>query len=93
VWERQAGGGSPHPDWIRRRKHGSYGGERGHEDLDVRKAKETTATIRNYNPRYLWKGVEKQENLLRLWSGCAGDYEARDRTAWEEDLEDQSKTT
>jgi hypothetical protein len=33
----------------------------------------------------LWKTVEKQENAAGLCSGCAGDYEDPDLTAWEDD--------
>jgi hypothetical protein len=34
----------------------------------------------------LWKSVEKQENGMELCSGCAGDYEDPDRSAWEEEV-------
>ena len=33
----------------------------------------------------LWKPVEKQLLPLRLCSGCAGDYEDPDWTAWDQD--------
>ena len=35
----------------------------------------------------LWKSVEIEENPQRACSGCAGDYEDPDRSAWEEDPE------
>jgi hypothetical protein len=40
----------------------------------------------------LWKSVENEENPEnpdRACSGCAGDYEDPDRTAWEEDPEEE----
>jgi hypothetical protein len=37
----------------------------------------------------LWKSVENKENSLRACSGCAGDYEDPDRTAWEEGFEEE----
>lgn len=36
----------------------------------------------------LWKSVEKKEGGLRLCSGCAGDYEDPDRSAWEGEKEE-----
>jgi hypothetical protein len=33
----------------------------------------------------LWKSVEKKENVPGLCSGCAGDYEDPDRSAWEKE--------
>jgi hypothetical protein len=33
----------------------------------------------------LWKPVEKQQRPLRFCSGCAGDYEDPNWTAWDED--------
>ena len=33
--------------------------------------------------------MEKQENPAGLCSGCAGDYEDPDSTAWEEDSEEE----
>ena len=35
----------------------------------------------------LWKNVQSEEKPERACSGCAGDYEDPDRTAWEEDFE------
>ena len=35
----------------------------------------------------LWKTVESEEKPARACSGCAGDYEDPDRSAWEEDFE------
>jgi hypothetical protein len=37
----------------------------------------------------LWKNVESEEKSARACSGCAGDYEDPDRSAWEEDFEEQ----
>ena len=37
----------------------------------------------------LWKSVQKQENGMELCSGCAGDYEDPDRSAWEEELAEE----
>ena len=36
----------------------------------------------------LWKNVESEEISVRACSGCAGDYENPDRSAWEEDFEE-----
>jgi hypothetical protein len=35
----------------------------------------------------LWKNVESEEKSARACSGCAGDYEDPDRSAWEEDFD------
>jgi len=37
----------------------------------------------------LWKNVESEEISARACSGCAGDYEDPDRSAWEEDFEEE----
>ena len=37
----------------------------------------------------LWKDVESEEKSARACSGCAGDYEDPDRSAWEEDFEEE----
>jgi len=37
----------------------------------------------------LWKTVQSEENSARACSGCAGDYEDPDRSAWEEDFEEE----
>ncbi len=37
----------------------------------------------------LWKTVEKRGNAVEACSGCAGDYEDPDRSAWEEDAEEE----
>jgi hypothetical protein len=37
----------------------------------------------------LWKNVESEEKFARACSGCAGDYEDPDRSAWEEDFEEE----
>jgi hypothetical protein len=36
----------------------------------------------------LWENVESEEISARACSGCAGDYEDPDRSAWEEDFEE-----
>ena len=36
----------------------------------------------------LWKNVQSEEISARACSGCAGDYEDPDRSAWEEDFEE-----
>jgi hypothetical protein len=36
----------------------------------------------------LWKVVEKKEEGMGACSGCAGDYEDPDRSAWEEEVEE-----
>ena len=33
--------------------------------------------------------MQKQENGMELCSGCAGDYEDPDRSAWEEELAEE----
>ena len=38
----------------------------------------------------LWKNVESEEKSARACSGCAGDYEDPDRSAWEEDFEERN---
>ena len=37
----------------------------------------------------LWKNVQSEEKPERACSGCAGDYEDPDRSAWEEDFDEQ----
>jgi hypothetical protein len=37
--------------------------------------------------------VQTVENVLRACSGCAGDYEDPDRTAWEADPEENEEDT
>lgn len=37
----------------------------------------------------LWKAVEIEEKVLEACSGCAGDYEDPDRTAWEGESEEE----
>jgi len=39
----------------------------------------------------LWKAVEKQENVASCCSGCAGDYEDPDWTAWEPEAEEDEE--
>jgi hypothetical protein len=40
-----------------------------------------------YQVTGLWKTVQSEEKSARACSGCAGDYEDPDRSAWEEDFE------
>lgn len=40
----------------------------------------------------LWKSVENEEKPQGACSGCAGDYENPDRSAWEEDFEEEEVT-
>jgi hypothetical protein len=40
-----------------------------------------------YQVTGLWKSVQSEEKFARACSGCAGDYEDPDRSAWEEDFE------
>ena len=49
----------------------------------------TTNMILNskYQVTGLWKTVQSEEKSARACSGCAGDYEDPDRSAWEEDFE------
>ena len=51
----------------------------------------TTTMILTSNSRVLplWKNVESEEKFARACSGCAGDYEDPDRSAWEEDFEEE----
>jgi hypothetical protein len=42
-----------------------------------------------YQVMGLWKTVESEEKSVRACSGCAGDYEDPDRSAWEEDFEEE----
>jgi hypothetical protein len=37
--------------------------------------------------------VQKVENFLRACSGCAGDYEDPDRSAWDPDTEENEEDT
>ena len=43
--------------------------------------------ISNRRVTELWKSVETEEKSARVCSGCAGDYEDPDRSAWEADFE------
>ena len=45
----------------------------------------------NRGVKGLWKSVENEENPLRACSGCAGDYEDPDRSAWEEEFEEEGE--
>jgi hypothetical protein len=80
---------------------GSLGAEVRHEDLRKNGLEKYR---RNINSRVidetssfritsLWKCVEKGENLQGLCSGCAGDYEDPDRSAWEADPEEEEGDT
>lgn len=46
----------------------------------------------NRNVTTLWKNVESEEISARACSGCAGDYEDPDRSAWEEEFEEEDET-
>jgi hypothetical protein len=39
----------------------------------------------------LWISVDAVEKPVRACSGCAGDYEDPDRTAWEEETEEDEE--
>lgn len=73
---------------------GRLGAVRGHGILRGREVLSnllnSTATIPTINSTVvvlpLWKAVEKS---ARACSGCAGDYEDPDRSAWEEDFEEE----
>ena len=75
---------------------GSLGTELRHRDLQRRVLNENDANINilviegasNHGKGLLWKSVEKQENAAGCCSGCAGNYEDPDRTAWEADIEE-----
>jgi len=43
----------------------------------------------NRRVTYLWIRVENEEKSARACSGCAGDYEDPDRSAWEEDFDEE----
>jgi hypothetical protein len=47
----------------------------------------TSMGTSNSQVMMLWKNVESEEKSVRACSGCAGDYEDPDRSAWEEDFE------
>ena len=80
---------------------GRLGVVRVHENLLdkvlwKRRENSTTSThIVNSNHKVtgLWKSVQKVENFLRACSGCAGDYEDPDRSAWEPDPEENEEDT
>jgi hypothetical protein len=40
---------------------------------------------------WLWKSVETEEKPERACSGCTGDYEDPDRSAWEEGFEEEEE--
>ena len=72
-----------------------------HENLpdQVLWKRRENSTTRTYivtsNPKVtsLWKSVQGVENFLRACSGCAGDYEDPDRSAWEPDPEENEEDT
>ena len=76
---------------------GSLGTELGHVALlkdGIRKypghINNTVITVAStFRITRLWKGVEKKEGADRLCSGCAGDYEDPDWTAWEQEEEEE----
>ncbi len=39
----------------------------------------------------LWKNVQSEEKPARACSGCAGEYEDPDRSAWEEDFDEEDE--
>ena len=47
----------------------------------------------NHRVTNLWKSVHSVENALRACSGCTGDYEDPDRSAWEPDPEENEEDT
>ncbi len=55
----------------------------------------TDSTIVTSNPEVtgLWKSVENKENVWGACSGCAGDYEDPDRSAWEAEPEEEEEDT
>jgi hypothetical protein len=73
------------------------GAELGHKNLQARKPEEcdgdnnalVISTASSTGITSLWKVVEKRENALYFCSGCAGDYEDPDWSAWEEDIEEE----
>jgi len=75
---------------------GGLGGQLRHGDLQRRVMHEydrdiNTVVIHGSSTKGkngLWKTVEKQENAARCCSGCAGDNEDPDRTAWEEESDE-----
>jgi hypothetical protein len=50
----------------------------------------TSVITSNSRVTTLWKNVESEEKSVRACSGCAGDYEDPDRSAWEEDFEEET---
>jgi len=86
----QGGAGSGEKKFPR-----SLGTELGHEALLTAGLRKHRAHI-NANVIHassalritrLWKAVENEENAERLCSGCAGDYEDPERSAWEDEEE------
>jgi hypothetical protein len=71
------------------------GAANGHGDLQwTRVARDarnritrTMILTSKYQVTGLWKTVQSEEKLARACSGCAGDYEDPDRSAWEENFE------
>jgi len=47
----------------------------------------------NHSANTLWKSVQAVENVWGACSGCAGDYEDPDRSAWEPDPEEDEGDT
>ena len=77
---------------------GSLGTKLGHKNLQSGELQEYYRNSNHYSntSQYgdggtypLWKRVENQQNPLELCSGCAGDYEDPDWTAWEEDSDEE----
>lgn len=84
---------------IARRGEREFPGRLGvvgvHENLrdNVLWKRRGDSTTSPYIVTNLWKSVQKVENFLRACSGCRGDYEDPDRSAWEPDPEENEEDT
>lgn len=67
--------------------------ERGLKKYDEYNNKKVIHAPSNHRITRLWKSVEKKENAARCCSGCAGDYEDPDWSAWEADPEEEEGDT
>ena len=67
--------------------HGALRWNRVTQSILYRTCNHTVITS-NLSVTSLWISVESEENSPRACSGCAGDYEDPDRSAWEEDFEE-----
>ena len=61
----------------------------GSNVLRVYSTTENSMVTSNREVYTLWKSVEIEENVVVACSGCAGDYEDPDRTAWEGEFEEE----